>query len=1252
MKKFSFLSLLALTSGMVFAQEPTHPQYVKQKGSTETFQSLYTNWQPGLPYSAQQADDEEFFISRVRPKTRFVNSQTQVDPSMEPSRKFLFWCPAGQNGSDGNQWNALPTYMFDSEVFNMWSYVDHFGNWTANFIRMPAAFSDVCHKNGVTTTATSTIAFGANITGTDNAGGKDLQALISGGADKMLQFLRYYGIDGIGLNSEFNFSTTTLANNFRNLLKEAAAKRVTANWPTYSTVWYNLMTSQGKLAMGTDASGGYMGTGTSGWFDSNGEVSNHFFLNYPWYQGAPSTATTYLTNSQNRATSLGRSTYDVYAGINMQGASQVWLQQLAEAKLSMGVWGAHNMNMLFESRNQKGAAPDIQQNTYMTSSEQFFTGGSQNPVNAPAISPKFGASSEFCGISKFITARSTLHGNLALEPFVTYFNLGNGKFFNFHGETTYSKEWYNIGIQDYLPTWRWWITKSFLGRDASDVPSNLKASFTWEDAWFGGSCMQITGSEAGEAFLHLFKTKYELQNGDKLKIRYKIVSGKGQLDWACSAEGSENKAISAPIFTNNQTDAKHNQWVEKEISVEDLTLGGKTLSILALKISGAEDFKLLVGEISLTRTLAPTPTTPIVNKGIALAYSHKGIDFKLVYKMEANSSNPAEPVYNSDVNAWYYKIYSQQEGESPTFCTATTSWAAYVVGAPININGSRKVRYGVSAVSLDGKNESPISWSSYMDFPAVTIDETIVIDKPVIKINEDFTVNYLDPFHSEATKWEIISQADGEIKSEKNGGKGITTNLADIGIYDVRVTYNGNVKTMKGLVQISGSEVGALPAIYSLKANNSETSIQVDKLGVVEYKYTGRDADGYVSRGLRLNEKPFRIPINILGLTDKATSYSLSFWFRSEPTSPGVNTQMLNIRDINGSWPSNNWGFVWNNIHNGKMSLSVRQQSTNGGTNMKIMDESFTFEPNVWTHLSYVFSWNENSLDVKLYVNGKLLGQMPATSDVYGLNPPKTSLMIGGTAAGRGGLNGVIDEVQFYKKALSQQEVVRSMKHFEQDELPSELVAYFDFETDANDEHKLISTGTNKSIWSETSGQSPKPGGNEGETVFTPEKSVFAPGAPFIAGTVYKIETRPTWLLEGATVLNSSGSATAGSTNVNYATFGRFNATLTLTNGWGSDSKTFEYVEVQTSVNVEQSEVDALSVYPNPFVDEVHVRFIEGGAYSINVFGVNGQIVTTQPTIVDGGEFVRVRVNAPQGIYFVRITKDNQIIKTIKVVKK
>ena len=67
------------------------------------------------------------------------------------------------------------------------------------------------------------------------------------------------------------------------------------------------------------------------------------------------------------------------------------------------------------------------------------------------------------------------------------------------GKQQNNREWYNIGVQDYLPTWRWWFANKVLGRESSDVVTNgLNAEFSWDEAYMGGSSLRINGTSATE----------------------------------------------------------------------------------------------------------------------------------------------------------------------------------------------------------------------------------------------------------------------------------------------------------------------------------------------------------------------------------------------------------------------------------------------------------------------------------------------------------------------------------------------------------------------------------------------------------------------------------------------------------------------------------------------------------------------------------------------------------------------------------
>lgn len=1242
-KQILFLAFsMLMMSGMLFAQTPSHEQYIKIFPDGATFYTAYQNWVVGTPLFSQAPDDEDFFISRVKPRTRFTNSSTQVNISQNSNRKLLWWCPIGT--ADG-AWNALPSYRFDSEVFSMWSYVDIYGNWTAPFIRMPGAFTDVCHKNGVKTSTLASVPWAATITSTDGGHGSNMKAMIDGGSTKLLKFLRYYGIDGIGYNSEFTIGSGLSAAGLKGLLSGAFAGKDAAKWPTFTNAWYSLMTNSGSVG-GTDA----LSSSNQDWFHYNGNpTSDAYFMNYNWGASGLSTSQTTASNFS------GRSSFDVYAGMDFQGRNYADWTSLQNYNISVGIWGAHNMNMIFEGRGELGASDVQKQKAYQLISENVFTGSSYNPVNTPAVSNLLAHSSlnkNFHGFSKFITARSTLiTSDLSKEPFVTYFNLGNGLFFNIAGKKAFSKEWYNIGMQDYLPTWRWWWSTDFMGRDASKVPAaGLKAEFTWDDAWFGGSSLAISGTTTSE-YLQLFKTEYPLLAGDVLTIRYKVVSGTASnIYWACSAKGTESTLVSTRINAAGGLVADDETWIERKIvvgsTVANLRMTGQTLAMLGLRFENtSSDFKLLIGEISLTRGTSQTPVAPSIKTSKILKTSYVGSDFKVSFKM-ADPVTPETPIYNSDVNTWYYKIYMQQEGGEQVFCTATTSWAAYVVGAPYNPAGTQKVRIGVSAVSLDGKSESAITWTDYQSLPTPQIVEGIQIDKPVIKPNETFTIKYIDPTHPVGT-WVILNaQTDAVVGQSTTDGQSFTTSLPNIGIYDLKLTSGGVTTLYQGLIQISGNEVGAVPEILSLKANNSEVAIKSAPNADVVYSYVGKPANGKVSRGLQLSEKAFGIPAAQLGF-DGTSPYSLCFWFTPSRFNHASNgTQLLNIRTASDGWPASDWGYIWSTIGiNGKYSISFRKTS-NAGSQIDV--NNFTFSPGQWYHMALIVDYQGGRL-MTLYVNGRKIATSELITDLYAWKNTNV-IMIGGKAFNRAGLDGFLDEFQLYNKALSQTEVLNSMQH--QTTIPSSLIGYWDFETEPESDGYLLSTGSNKTL---KAGTVESVTISEGVNQYNPITSVFGTGAPFISGNKYLINTLPTWNLgKGATVVNDAATSNdlTGSITAKYANNGVYSATLKLANGWGEHSKTFNYVTVETPTSVNNVETINYEVYPNPFVDELYVRFKEAGVYEVKVNNLAGQLISNRTLSVSAEQFVNIAIKAVPGTYLVSIFEKGKLVKSVKVLKK
>lgn len=1243
MKKLLF-GVFAIVPVVGFAQHPS--DYIKWEGkNNEKFYDAYKAWEPGKPLYSSNPEDENFFISRVRFKERFRNTNTQVDKSITEAndKRVMNWVPVGQ--VDGHKDNALPSAIYDSDVFSMWNYITYYGNWTCPFIRVPGAFMDVANKNGVGTSCIAQVPFGVPVTSSDDWG-KLFTELHKQGTDKLLKFLKYYGVGGYGYNSEQRWDQTIL-NNMLTQNTEVYEKAITKKeWPQFNVAYYTFINSSDGL-----------NTGNQDWYHYKGKAaSNVVFTNYNW--GATQNA-----ESERLAKVLGRDPLDVYCGMNMQGAQGRNWTDLGQINLSIGLWGAHNMNMFFERRGENGSDPDLKQKTLLTTTERFFGNGAQNPAKKMNIvndlPTSVSGTEKFHGVARFATAKSTLAWDLSKEDFYSYFNLGNGKFFNINGETVNNNEWYNLSMQDYLPTWRYWFASSFLG---TDVPSNgLSATFTWDDAWFGGSCLEIKGSTNSDEYLHLFKTKFALQEGDKITVRYKILSGNGNVDLVASAEGSESTMKTVPV---KNEDVEQDEWIEKTINVSssgraNLQLAGSTMAVLGLKFSNAKDIKLFLGEVSIKRGTKEKPATPVINKEYTktLKVSYKGVDGKLIFNMTAPNANGTEPVYNDDVKTSFFKVYSQQEGAKEEFVCATTSWAALLFNAKYDTSKSgSKIRFGVSAVGLDGETESDIAWSDYMSVPDdLSIANTFSINIPVIKSNQDFTIAFDDPNHEVGT-WKVFKAGEKKAIHTASDVKSFTHKLPDVGLYDLELTstYNGESYVVKipGYIQISEQSVGAVPQIKTLTFNGQgyETKEVKTPVGTENnLAYTANQSNGTVSRGLDLKEKAFAIEPQYVQMTGHQ-DWTLAFWVKFHKINGAI--QLLNIRDTGEGWPNNNWGYIWSAYNPEKNSyfISLRAKSDNHSQD----DYSgIYFTPGVWTHIAYVYKVTQQGHDIEFYINGKK--QTPTSrkfmpkvaNDRYGWRS-SNKIMLGGTAHGRGGMNAVIDNVKFWGHSLDNAEIVAEM--FDKTNKQGDKEGFWTFENDANqfNEMESVNPDTGVAYWGGFVS-----GTGEGVQKLQPEKPEYDGGSPFVAGKGFTVTTTPKWAFKKGTVTEDKGTDTAGSAKVTYNGNATVSGTLTLSNTWGKDSKTIETIIVGTGQGIELTDELSLQAFPNPFVETLNIRFSDGGRYNATIYDLSGNLVDNKNLSVSSGEVFTINLNAPKGTYLLRITtEEGKLVRTVKLLKK
>ena len=1232
-----------LIPSTLMAQE-LKSDYIKWGFDSHQFANKLSSWSKANPTINE---DDNFFISRVKPKTRFRNVATQVrqDLTEANDKKLLAWLPWNVPSK-----NALPDGVFDSEVFSMWPYVTHWGNWNCGLGRIPASLLDVAHKNGVPVSSVAGIPYGS----LKSDWRTTLNNIATSNVQNAAAFMNYFGYDGLGYNSEYTefFGAGRVTKALRDFHVNLN-KAIKPYNPIYENLWYDGTNDQGRIAFDQG-----LNDNNKSLFGEGGSEAANLFFNYNW------NADWLLQQSVEKAEEINRNPLDLYAGINMQGGEprhgSRWTL-LKNHRISIGLWGAHSQNMFFESRGEKGSDPETQQRTYMLRTERWFSSGSRNPVNSIAINNSLNYNADntdFAGMSAMMTARSSMSWDLAVEPFITYFNLGNGKFFNYGGVRQNDRPWANVGVQDYLPTWRWWFASKLLGRTAADVPANgLDAEFVWDDAYMGGSTVRVHGSTSKE-YLHLFKTQYALKSGDVITFRYKVKGGKADASLVFTTEDAVNAEKAYPVLASTD-EADEDKWVEKTITV-DGTLNGKTLALVALKMENAADLNLYLGEFSIVRGTFAAPAKPVIAKTALLHSAKNGVDGKIIFNMP-NDKASGEPCYNTDVKTSLFKLWAKQEGKEPILMGVTTSWAGMYYSVPVDVKGQGKVKFGVSAVSLDMKKESDIAWGEDHDiFTTYDYSDEIKADKSVIKPNEAFTITYVDPRH-EAGNWKI--EHNGTAVASSNNTTEIKVNgLNQVGFYDLvltgKVTENGarvdKEVRYANYVQITSDAVGAVPHINKLTANDSETSIEVVANSEVTMKYEGKKADGSGSRGIKTLEKPVGVKVSELGLTNNNQPWSLAFWVKFNSLSGG--TQIVDMRDPGTGWPQNNWGTFWSTYDPSTGVYELTLRAKNGGGSPEYKQRwKVDFIPGAWTHFTLAMDGNGTNTKPMLYINGKeakahnwqigdrngegLCEERFVNNGWWDANVLGISLGRHSTAA----MNATIDDVKFFNKYISAAEATQAMTSTSTSD--AGLKAYWDFEADADASHYFTSkVGNAKLAHGEL-----KVGTGEGVASLVPDAPTYDAGSAFVSGN-YQVKTTAEWTAKKATIVSQNGTDMAGTAKLKYAKAGDYEVTLTLTNAHGSDTRTFQVIKVKADpTGINGTEAADMKVYA---IDRDVLFDVETpGNYLVQVFSTNGQMVASKAVSVNGAESVRLHLGA-QGVYVVNVKKDGKTLRTVKFICK
>ncbi|MBU3020531.1 endo-beta-N-acetylglucosaminidase [Aestuariibacter sp. A3R04] len=478
-----------------------------------------SQWSPDSPL-ANEANVARVGLARRQPA--FLEPGLPLHNQPDSQAKVLY-APDGMNNF-ANYLTRQP--KFNVYNFTHWADIDVL-NWfagTAQYtIQIPARpWVEAAHKNGVKV-------IGSVFLGVARWGGNadTVEALLKQDeqgrfvmADKLIHIARYYGFDGWLMNQETDLTAVKDAEN--NLLKgekdreqglelaprvKAFMQYLTANAPAGMEIhWYDAMIDTGEVKWQNtlnDANGSYLQDGAI-------RTSDAMFLNY-WWNAAM------VDGSVEKAKQLGRSAYDVYTGADLwpQRDAQAafseyqwyhWLFDGNRAKTSLAVF-APNFNYNFVGDDKRQPFSVFQQDgadawRFYRTEQRLFSGDDYNLATED--------SHGWPGLASKLAA-STTHLSL---PFTTTFNTGHGQFWFSEGEKV-SGEWADISEQTPLPTWQF----ALYGTDEKDP---FSVSYTFKDAYQGGSALHLAGDASGER-LPLFATRFALSEGSTLSF---VTKGK------------------------------------------------------------------------------------------------------------------------------------------------------------------------------------------------------------------------------------------------------------------------------------------------------------------------------------------------------------------------------------------------------------------------------------------------------------------------------------------------------------------------------------------------------------------------------------------------------------------------------------------------------------------------------------------------------------------------------------------------------
>ena len=723
--------------------------------------------------------DLEFMRSHVKQRQR-VDNTNRLLPTTYAGRKLWMNTPMG-SGSGGDA--GYPTGSFHSDVFSLWNYTAMWGSWNHSIGQIPGSWTDAAHKNGCDMLG-GTVFFDAshgdlgayrvwkNYTNTHDATGYNGYKYVK----PLVNMLRYFGVDGININWEAGSPTESMGFH--------KACYAYAKETGFNNFHIGLYTTSSTLTSGNVASH----------YAYHDEQAADAMLNY----GGENSIDISQKVAKEYNPTLGAS--GVWQGFWIVRMDYEWDALNDGPEVNVCLWGEHK-DSRFWSYNS-GAGAMNQQANYQSFLERAFSGGNRNPLNRPAVKETgnkmewTGSTpplSTFAGFSTWIPERSTVQGKF---PFATNFSLGNGDRYNYRGKMA-SGAWYNMSAQDVVPTYRWLVLNA--GQKVSEsatVSTAITASFSHEDSYNGGSCLQLKGDASKATDIILYKTDITPNDG----ANYALVSIKGAGDRKDEAVESNLYLILEVNGAWKEYKVPNNtgkSWQEHRIAL-NLAKTDKITNIGFRVKDGAANYNMYVGSLELNDGNKVTPKAIKDLNVKKTSETPSTMDVKLDWSVNANA-NEYGLVYNDDANIDHFEILFKDGANGKVSEVGRTSQWATLIPA-LQVKDAAEPYIGVVAVAKDLKTHSEILWKRLDKDPNAVEDPFGTYGQSSLDVNAQgyqaaINLRGVERFRTEGATENInYTLTYDQYKAENNGGNATYLNYHHITDKVLKVTQGQKIK--------------------------------------------------------------------------------------------------------------------------------------------------------------------------------------------------------------------------------------------------------------------------------------------------------------------------------------------------------------------------------------------------------------------------------------------------------------------------